>query len=68
MELRNKSTINADRQDEKGRFLRVKPGETMEVSEAVGAYLLKAEPFYWEEMKPPLKPKPKPKSSGKDGE
>ena len=67
MELRNKSKINADRQDEQGKFLRVKSGDTMEVSEAVGKYLLKAEPYYWEEVKPPTKPAGK-KASKKDGE
>ena len=62
MKLKNKSTDRLKRTDESGRFKVILPGETMEVSDNVGQYLLKAEKHSWSKVKEPAK------KQGKDGE
>jgi len=63
MKLRNKSTDRLKRTDEHGRFIRIEPGETMEVPDGVGEYLLTAEKHYWELDAPAPKQKPQRKEA-----
>ena len=51
MKLQNKSKDRLKRTDERGRFKVILPGETFEVSDAEGEYLLKAEKHYWKKAK-----------------
>lgn len=58
MKLRNKSTDCLNR-PENGLY-RIKPGDIITISDGEGAYLLEAEPGYWE-----LAPENKPAKGGK---
>jgi hypothetical protein len=62
MKLKNKSKDRLKRTNEQGKFQVILPGEIMEVSDAVGQYLLKAEKHSWSKVKAPAK------KQGKDGE
>lgn len=59
MKLINKTNDLLKRTDSHGRFIRIAPGESMEVTEVEGEYLLKHEKHYWEQEKPVSKTKPK---------
>lgn len=63
MILRNKTSETLKRFER--RWVRVRPGETIVVTDAEGKYLLSTEPYYWEDITPDTRPAPKKKATPK---
>jgi hypothetical protein len=68
MKIRNRSDENLQRKNEAGGWVVILPGQTFELPDSQGKYLLKSESRSWEQADLPIpEPLPKTKTMKKGG-